>query len=389
MNKDVGLSASAFGFGAGLFYATYILFEIPSNMIMEKVGARLWIARIMISWGIVSALAAFVTGPYTFYASRLLLGAAEAGFFPGVILYLTYWFPAKHRGRIIAIFMVAVPASNFVGSPISTALLHTDGWMGLHGWQWLFIIEAIPAVILGIAVLAWLPNGPAHAHWLSRAQREWLEDTLTRESPLRGAPKARTPVLEILRNKYVLTAAFAYAGASGASQCLSLWQPQILKSFDLSITAAGMLNALPFGIATLVMIGWGIHSDRRQERVRHTVLPLALLAVALFLAPLTNSLVMVMVLLSVAVSGTYACKPPFWALATEWLSKGESAAGIAAVNAVGLIGGFLGTLSVGFFKDATGSYAWGLAPIAIVSAVGCVSILAVEKSRRTKATCAS
>src|ERR687885_1869381 len=174
MNKDLGLSAAAFGLGGGLFFVAYVLFEVPSNLAMEKVGARIWIARIMITWGLVSAAMAFVVGPYSFYAVRLLLGAAEAGFFPGVILYLTYWFPREYRGRIVAIFMVAIPISSFLGSPISAALLQTDGWLGLHGWQWLFILEAAPAVLLGLAALFVLPDRPAHAKWLTPEQRDWL-----------------------------------------------------------------------------------------------------------------------------------------------------------------------------------------------------------------------
>ncbi|MBV8913475.1 MAG: MFS transporter, partial [Acetobacteraceae bacterium] len=214
MNRDIGLSSAAFGLGGGLFYVTYVLLEVPSNIAMEKVGARLWIARILVTWGLVSGAMAFVVGPWSFYAVRLLLGAAEAGFFPGVILYLTYWFPREYRGRIVAIFMVAIPVSSFLGSPISAALLQTDGWLGLRGWQLMFLFEALPAILLGIASLAVLPNGPERAGWLEPEQRAWLAQRLAAE---RAAPGHRAPahlsLWQVMSNRYVLAASLIYAGA--------------------------------------------------------------------------------------------------------------------------------------------------------------------------------
>jgi len=238
MNHDIGLSQAAFGLGAGIFYISYVLCEVPSNLALQKVGARLWIARIMITWGMVSAMMALVVGPYSFYAVRFLLGAAEAGFFPGVILYLTYWFPAEYRGRIVALFMVAIPISSLIGSPISAALLQMNGWLGLHGWQWMFILEAIPAVVMGIACLVVLPNGPAQASWLSKDQVTWLTEKLASEQVLaRTSP--HMALLKIMTNKYVLTLALVYAGSSGVSQALSLWQPQMLKSLASQIRRSG------------------------------------------------------------------------------------------------------------------------------------------------------
>ncbi len=385
MNHDVGISPSAFGFGGGLFYISYVICEVPSNLAMEKVGARLWIARIMISWGLVSALMAAVVGPYSFYAVRLLLGAAEAGFFPGVILYLTYWFPAETRGRIVAIFMVAIPISSFLGSPISAALLGTDGWLGLHGWQWLFVLEAVPAVILGLVSLAYLPDGPRDAAWLSPAEREVLAARLAREGAKPKPAGGHLSLWRVLSNPYVLAASLIYAGASGASQCLSLWQPQIIKSFGLSLAATGWLNALPFGIASVLMVLWGRNSDRMRERVWHTALPLALLAGSLCAALLTGALLPTMVLLCIAVTATYVVKGPFWALSTEWLAAGAAAAGIAQINAMGNIGGFVGTSLLGAIKDATGSYALGLMPIAALSLAGLVAVLALGRGPRTGA----
>ncbi len=385
MNHDVGLSPSAFGLGGGLFYISYVIFEVPSNLAMEKVGARLWIARIMISWGLVSGLMAVVVGPNSFYAVRLLLGAAEAGFFPGVILYLTYWFPAETRGRIVAIFMVAIPVSSFLGSPISAALLQTEGWFGLHGWQWMFIMEAVPAVLLGLVSLVWLPDGPRQATWLPLADREILTARLAVEAAVAKPTAGHLSIWRVMSNRYVLAASLIYAGASGASQCLSLWQPQIIKSFGLSLTATGWLNALPFGIASVLMILWGRNSDRSGERVWHTAIPLALLAGSLCAALLTGALLPTMVLLCLAVTATYIVKGPFWALSTEWLSAGAAAAGIAQINAMGNIGGFVCTSLLGAIKDATGSYALGLLPIAILSLVGCIAVLMLGRDPQSTA----
>lgn len=382
MNHDIGLSAAAFGLGGGLFYITYVLCEVPSNLAMAKVGARLWIARIMISWGIVAACMALVVGPYSFYAVRLLLGAAEAGFFPGVILYLTYWFPAQYRGRIVALFMVAIPLSSFFGSPISAALLQLDGVLGFHGWQWMFVLEALPAVILGVISFFYLADGPASARWLSDPQRQWLASRLAEENSSPKATAKHLSLWQVMSNKYVLAASLIYAGASGASQCLSLWQPQIIKSFGLSNMQTGLLNSIPFGVASVLMILWGRSSDRSQERRWHTALPLLLLAGSLGLAPLVNSLGATILVLCVAVTATYIVKGPFWALATEWMSAGVAAAAIAQVNAIGNLGGFFGSYLLGVIKDATGSYALGLLPLAALSAAGCILVMLLGRGQR-------
>lgn len=384
MNQDVGLSPSVFGIGGGLFYVTYVLLEIPSNLVMERVGARIWIARILVTWGLVSGAMALVVGPWSFYTVRLLLGAAEAGFFPGVILYLTYWFPAAYRGRIVAIFMVAIPVSSFLGSPISAALLQTDGWLGLRGWQWMFILEALPAILLGVAAFVWLPSKPADATWLSAEGRAWLSARLATERASRTQAVGHMSLWQVMRNKYVLAASLIYAGASGASQCLSLWQPQIIKSFGLTNMETGLLNSIPFGIASVLMVLWGRSSDAKKERVWHTAIPLALLAASITAALLTASLVPTILILCVAVTATYIVKGPFWALSTEWLSAGAAAAGIAQINAMGNIGGFVGTSLLGIIKDATGSYPLGLMPLAVISAAGCV--MALTLGRRRQAT---
>src|SRR6266566_633241 len=262
MNKDVGLSAAVFGLGGGIFFVSYFIFEVPSNLALEKVGARLWIARIMITWGVISGCMAFVVGPASFLVLRFLLGAAEAGFFPGVILYLTYWFPAEYRARIVAVFMVAIPASSFLGSPISASLLEMEGILGLHGWQWMFILEGLPAVILGLVTLVVLQNRPVEARWLAPAQRAWLLQRLERERT-RARPVGHDISLwQVLFNKHVLAASLIYAGSSGASACLSIWQPQIIQSFGMSNIQTGLLNSIPFGVASVIMVVWGRRSDR-------------------------------------------------------------------------------------------------------------------------------
>ena len=379
MNKDIGLTAAAFGLGGGLFYITYVLFEAPSNLAMAKVGARIWIARIMISWGIVSGCMALVVGPYSFYAVRLLLGAAEAGFFPGVILYLTYWFPSEYRGRIVALFMVAIPLSSFLGSPISASLLQLDGLRGIHGWQWMFLLEALPAVVLGLISFFFLTDGPANAGWLTEPERQWLSTRLAEERSSSAMRVGHLSLWQVMTNKYVLAASLIYAGASGASQCLSLWQPQIIKSFGLTNMQTGLLNSIPFGVASLLMLFWGRNSDRMRERKWHTAIPLTMLAASLACAPLTDTLAATIAILCVAVTATYMVKGPFWALSTEWMSAGVAAAAIAQVNAIGNLGGFFGSYVLGAIKDATGSYALGLLPLAALSAIGCVLVLVLSR----------
>jgi sugar phosphate permease len=385
MNHAIGLNAAAFGLGGGLFYLTYVLFEIPSNLAMQKVGARLWIARIMVSWGLVSAATAFISGPSSFYAMRILLGAAEAGFFPGVILYLTQWFPAAYRARVIAVFMVAVPLSSFIGSPLSAALLQLDGLFGLQGWQLMFIIEAVPAILLGLVTPWLLSNTPRDATWLDTEEKAWLTRQLDAEYAAAGKASGGQPhgrLRDVLLNRYVLAAALVYAGASGASQCLSLWQPQIIKSFGLSTLETGMLNSIPFGVAAILMLLWGKHSDRTRERVWHSGLPLAAVALSLALVAFTHSsLGFTVALLVFAVTGTYIFKGPFWALASEWMPGAAAAAGLAQVNAVGNLAGFVGSAMLGAIKEATGSFALALLPIALISALGCIVLWLLARKR--------
>src|SRR5258708_11008769 len=250
MVKDLHLSPAVFGFGSGVFFVSYFLCEVPSNLILQKVGARLWIARIMITWGVLAAGMAWVTGPRSFYVMRLLLGAAEAGFFPGVILYLTYWFPAEYRARVVGWFTVAIPVSSFLGAPISAALLGASGWLGLRGWQWMYIMEGAPAVLLGLAFPGPLSDRPSQAKWLDADERRWVLRKLEGE---KGGARSvgQRSVWRVLFNKHVLALSVVLAGSTAVSSGLQIWQPQIIKSYGLTNMQTGLLNSIPFALASI------------------------------------------------------------------------------------------------------------------------------------------
>jgi ACS family tartrate transporter-like MFS transporter len=383
MNHDLRLSPAIFGFGGGLFFLSYFFCEVPSNLLLQKIGARRWIARIMITWGFLAAGMAFVVGVRSFYTMRLLLGAAEAGFFPGVILYLTYWFPREYHGRMMAMFTVAIPVSSFLGSPISAALLGVDGWFGLRGWQWMFIFEGVPAVLLGLACLVVLSDKPADAKWLAADEKEWIEAALKVEGQ-RETRVGKLSLWQVLCNKYVLILSIVLAGSTAVSSGLQIWQPQIIKSYGLTNLQTGLLNAIPFGMATVLMVLWGRRSDASGERVWHTALPLILTAVSLTAALIFNSLLSIVVILSLAVIGIYAGKGPVWALSSEWLSTGTAAAGLAQINAISNFAGFGTTLAIGSIKQATGSYPLAMLPLAGLSAAGAIAILLIDRGRKPR-----
>jgi MFS transporter, ACS family, tartrate transporter len=383
MVRDLQFSPTVFGLGGGIFFVSYFLFEVPSNLLLEKVGARRWIARIMITWGVLAAGMALVTGPASLYVMRFLLGAAQAGFFPGVILYITYWFPSEYRGRIIGLFTVAIPFSGFLGSPISTALLAADGWLTLRGWQWMFIVEAVPAVLLGLACLVVLSDGPADAAWLPADERRWLLRKLQAQQGLqrRVGPMS---LARLLCNKYVLVLSLVLAGSTAVSSGLQLWQPQIIQSYGLTNMQTGLLNAVPFAFASVIMVWWGRRSDRTGERIWHASVPLILTAVSLASALLFDSLFSIVVILCLAVIGIYAGKGPVWAVSTEWLSGSTAAAGIAQINALSNLAGFVTTYAIGFIKDATGSFSLALVPLVVLAAAAAVAILLIGRSEHAQ-----
>jgi ACS family tartrate transporter-like MFS transporter len=387
MNKALGLDPKIYGLGAGIFFLGYFVLEVPSNLALERFGARTWIARIMITWGLISGAMAFIGGPTSFLVMRVLLGAAEAGFFPGVILYLTYWFPAEQRARIVGIFMVGIPAAGLIGSPLSGAILGLDGMLGFGGWQWVFLLEAAPAVLGGIFAFFWLTDRPENCVWLGPEERNWLAAKLAAERGRRTSVP-HLSLWQVLGHRYVLALALVYSGAAGASSALALWQPQILKSFGLTNFQTGLVNAIPYGIAAVLMVLWGRRSDRQGERVWHNALPLSWIIVALLATLLVSQtqLWLMVSLLTVVLIGTYACKGPFWALSSEMLGPGVAAAGLAQVNALGNLAGFVTNYLLGWIKDATGSFALSLMPIVVLSAAGLVVVLLIGRGRpRTSA----
>ena len=385
MNADLGLSSRVFGFGASLFFVAYFLMEVPSNLMLQKVGARYWIARIMVTWGMVSTGMAFVWNAESFYVMRFLLGAAEAGFFPGVILYLTYWMPPRYRGRMLALFAIAIPVSSFVGSPLSGLLLAMDGLGDLRGWQWLFICEGIPTVLLGLACLKVLTDRPADARWLLDDERAWLVRELS-------AVSGSKPLVDGSAWRLVRTPAFwamvvACSGASAAGSVLGVWQPQLLKSFGLTDLQTGFVNSVPYGIAAIAMVLWGRHSDATGERRWHTALPLLLIAVGAVGTFALTGLAPTVLLLTLVLAGAYCFKGPFWSMASSWLSASTAAAGIAAINATSnLIGGGLMVNVYGLIHEKTDSYVLALLPLAALTVASALAVVLVGRAARDGAS---
>lgn len=380
MSAEIGLTPTMFGFGAGLFFVSYFLFEVPSNLILDKVGARLWIARVMVSWGLVSMAFALVSGPNQFYALRFLLGMAEAGFFPGVILYLTYWFPRRWRGRVTAGFALAIPIASLIAAPVSAYLLTLDGLLSLRGWQWMFLLEGAPAVILGLACLLYLTDRPEQATWLTDAQRAWLIAEMRKEQ---GAPEHHgvRDVLGTLVSPPVLALAIVYFGLATGLYATQIWLPQIVQGFGLPTLAVGFVSALPHLLALATMGLWARHSDRTGERFFHVALASIAGCAGLVLAgSFQDRAIPTILFLAVAIAGVMAMLPPFWQLPSEFLTGTKAAAGIAAINSIGNLGGFLGPFAIGWVREATGSFSLGLMVAAGTLAVSAVVVLVLRRS---------
>lgn len=386
MNKAIGLSPAQFGFGGGIFFIGYILFQVPSNMILYRVGARKWISRVVVAWGLVSAGSAFVIGPYSFYAMRFLLGVAEAGFFPGILLYLTLWFPARHRAVAIAAFMAAAPLSTAIGSPLSGALMELPRIAGLSDWQWLFILEAMPAVLLGFVVMKLLCDRPEDASWLDAEERDWLTTKLKQE---RAPAPPRSGNLKnawaALRDPRVIGLAIIYSGTSAGLYAVGLWSPLIIKQFGFSPMAVGWINAVPSIVAALGMIAWARSSDRMLERSWHVAIPCALACAGLVWAGLAQAAIPAVVALTIVNFGSNASKGPLWAVPSLFLSGAGAAAGIAWINSLGNIGGFVGPILIGWIKGKWGSYAGGLDAVGAMLALSAVLMLAMSRQARTGA----
>ena len=366
MNKAIGLSPAVYGWGAGIFFLGYFLFEVPSNLLLQRVGARLWIARIMVTWGVVSTAMAWVSGPASFITLRFLLGIAEAGFFPGIILYLTFWFPAAYRARIVAAFFMAVPLSSVFGNPVSAWVLGLDGWLGFEGWRWLFAIEGVPAIVLGFVVLGYLGDGPAKAAFLAPEEREWLCATIAAEDQARATARP-LDLRAALLNGMVWMLAGVYFGLVMALYGIALWLPQLANGFGLSLQQIGFVTAVPYIVAALGMVVWGRRSDAKAERTWHVAIPGFIAAAGLIATPFAGSPVLSLLCLCVAAFGIYAAIPVFWTLPAGFLSGTAAAGAIGLINALGNLGGFVGPSMVGFVHEETGSFAAGLVVLGLAS----------------------
>lgn len=381
MNAALGFSPTVYGFGAGVFFLSYVLFEVPSNLILERVGARIWIARIMISWGVVSSAMMFVRGPWSFFVLRFLLGAAEAGFFPGIILYLTRWFPERERAGTVALFMTATALAGVVGGPISGLLLQMHGVGGLDGWQWLFLLEGLPAVLLGFAVLAWLPDTPNDARWLSDDDRATMAAALAHEHT-RVSATGHVSVGPALRDRRVWLLALLYFTIILSFYGVSFWLPQILASFSGAgdVTVA-FLSAVPYLTAAIGMVAFAVQSDRTGER-GGIIAASATTGVVGFVAAAMLPGIWSLAALSIAALGIWGALGPFWALPPRFLTGAAAAGGIALINSVGNIGGFVGPYLIGFVRERTGSFESGLLVLAASLAAAAALALLVRGRRR-------
>jgi len=386
MNKAVGLDPKTYGLGAGIFFIGYFIFEVPSNLALEKFGASRWIARIMVTWGIISAAMALVSGELSFYVLRFLLGVAEAGFFPGIILYLTYWYPAEYRARFLAAFAIAVPVSTVIGAPISGLLLGLDGAMGLKGWQWLFIIEGIPSVLLGVVTWFYLTDRPEKADWLTAEQKAWLAAKLQAEIATKQAASHMT-LGQALSSPKVIMLSLVYFGFVGALYGMQFWLPQIVKAFGLTNAQTGFVTAIPFLFGTIAMILWARHSDATRERVAHVGGPLLLTAAALAISSYITDPTITMVMLTIAAIGVFCTFGVFWTLPTAWLSGTAAAGAIALINSIGNLAGFGGPFLIGWIKEATGSTSTGLLVLSLLPlAAGLLVFLGGHETKTEFAT---
>ena len=376
MNKDIGLSFYVFGLGAGAFFWGYFLLEVPSNLILEKVGARRWIGRIMISWGLVSGAFVFAQGPISFIVLRFCLGLAEAGFFPGIILYFTYWFPPHHRARIVAGFMAAVPISIGLGAPVSTAFLELNGLLGLAGWRWMFLGEAAPAVIFGVVCFFYLTDRPIDAKWLTIQEKGWLSAEMHKENQI-VAQHRTFSVLQTLVNWRVLALAAIHFGQAGVSVGLAVFVAQIIKGLGLTNMQTGFATVIPYAAGAIGMLLWGHYSDKKNERRWNLTASCAVMGLGCITAALLTGSYWSLLGLSLITIGLYASNAHLFPLPAVFLTGPALASGIAWVNSVGILGGSVSPPIMGYLRDLTGNFAGGLyalagfaALAAIVAAVG-------------------
>jgi ACS family tartrate transporter-like MFS transporter len=374
MQQQLHFNDKAFGLGLGIFFAGYLCFQLPSNLILNKVGARRWICLLMVVWGLVSCAMIFVTTLKSFYILRFSLGLAEAGFFPGVILYLRNWFPASARARTVALFMTAAPLAGVVGGPISGALLTLQNRGGLAGWQWLFLIEGLPAILMGAVVIFFLTDTPAKASWLPAEQRQWLIDTLEQErSNTTSSGYVTVPAALLSGRVWLLT--FMYCGMNTCTYGISLWLPTVIRSLSgVSSFVIGLLSTIPYIAAAIAMVIVGYHSDRTGERRYHAAIPAFCAMAGLLIAAYSHSVVPMIAAISLAVLAEFSMMGPFWSIPTTFLAGTGAAAGIALINSIGNLGGFFGPYVIGLVRNQSGSFKGGLLVVAAAMAfAGCIA----------------
>jgi len=381
MNRDLGLSPAVYGFAAGIFFIGYSLFEVPSNLILARVGARLWIARIMITWGLIAASMMFVRGPISLYVLRFLLGVAEAGFFPGIIFYLSEWFPAEARARAVGRFMTAIPISGVIGGPISGALLGLNGRLGLAGWQWLFLLEGLPAVALGVAVFWYLPDRPEHARWLTHDQRTWLVERIAVDRE-RSIKHCRIDVVRALSSGLVWKMGLTVFLANSFGQyALSLWLPQIVRAFSgLTNLQVGFVSAVPNIVAAVAMVTVAVHSDRTGERCLHMAGAATAASLGFLGCSMARSSIVSVIFLSLAAAGLASVHPPFWPLPSKFLTGSAAAGGIGLINSLAVLSGFVGPYTIGVLNRSSGDFRTGLLLLACVPLIGAILALQLRNA---------
>jgi MFS family permease len=383
MNPDLGFSSAVFGFGAGIFYLGYLLFEIPSNLILDRMGARRWLPRILITWGIISGLTAFAWNDWSFYTIRFLLGLAEAGFFPGVVLYLTWWFPSAYRSRMMALLWSALLLASFIGPPISGLMLRLHGVLGLRGWQWIFVGEALPAIVMCFVILNLLTDRPEEATWLTAEQRAWLVERLASERAQREAIR-KYSLAESFYDPKVWLLTLALFGQDMSGNALVFFMPLIVKGLGVPADMVGLVTGLPYGLALVAMLFWGWHSDRTGERTWHTASTLlvcsAALAACVLIGP--SHPVLLMLGITIAIMGQNCFAPVFWALPTALLTGTAAASGLAIINSFSHLGGWVGPWVFGLIRDATGSQTVALLCPALAPVVSVVILIAIGHDRR-------
>ncbi len=382
MNQDLGLTAAQFGFGAGIFFLGYVFFELPSNLVLARVGARRWIARILITWGILSAATAFVWSPASFYIVRVLLGAAEAGFFPGIIFFMTLWFPAQYRARMFATFNIAVPFSTIIGAPLSSFIIeYMDGIAGYSGWQWMFVLEALPAIVMGFVVFFWLPETPEKARFLSESEKQILVSRLAEEKEAREATEKFT-VGKAIKDFRVLLMCFVAVGLVMGTTGIAIWMPQFVKEFGLTTVQTGFVTAIPAIFMAIAMILVARSADRTGERVWHAAGPFLVSAAGFVLAAMAPSPLISLIGLTIGAAGIGGASPNIWIFPSTLLTGSAAAAGIALINSIGSTGGFFGPSIIGWVRDATGGFQGSLLFLAGAMFATAIAILVLGRSMR-------